>query len=97
MNKKIVVGGTLAAILSALGLYTVGKQAADNSALDTPPAITEAAPVDPNAPAVDPAAVPVDPAAEEEDSWYDWYVNLWGPGKTDDNPGEIVRKSLGGH
>lgn len=100
MNKKIVVGGALAAILSALGLYTVGKQAADNSA-QTPPAITEQAPVDPNAPPADPAATPVDPAAtpaEEEESWYDWYLSLWGSDeKKEDSPGEIVRKSLGGH
>lgn len=93
MNKKVVVGGTLAAILSALGLYAVGKEAAENSAKIAADKPAISAPADPSAPVVEAPEVPVD---EENEGWYEWWIRLYGPKPSDEDTNEIIKKNLGG-
>ena len=92
MNKKVVVGGTLAAILSALGLYAVGKEAAENSAKIAADKPAIEAPADPSAPVVESPA----PAEEESEGWYSWWTKTFGPGPDEETPSDITRKHLGG-
>ena len=91
MDKKVVVGGTLAAILSALGLYAVGKEAAENSAKLAADKPAVEAPADPNAPVVETPEV-----EEESEGWYDWWTKNYGPGPDEGTPSDTIKKNLGG-
>ena len=96
MNKKVIIGGTLGAILAGAGLFAIaneaGKEVAQRSAVEQPMI------VDPNNP-VTPDQLPLEPPAEgDEQTWGEWFADkIPGLGDTgnEDTPNDIINRNLG--
>lgn len=106
MDKKYVIGGSVAAVLAGAGLYGVANEAGKEIAAQTPAAIEQPMIVDPANPVTPeqlPAA-PEEPCVEQsgkacdERTWGEWLMdNIPGLGDTQDEetPNDIINRNLG--
>lgn len=106
MEKKYVVGGSVAAFLAGLGLFGIANEASKEVAATPPAAIEAPLVVDPNNP-ITPDQLPQapeEPCVEQsgkpcdERTWGEWIIDMvpgLGDTKDEETPNDIINRNLG--